>query len=207
VRLGLSAAVSTAHLGTSMLFFALLVVIAWRSRPEERQPVAVVHARTRALLFVTLGALYAQILLGAAMRHLGAGLLCGIDLPWCRGTIWPSGAHYSIYMHILHRALGLAVLGLGAALAVSLRRDAREPAVRRLATALPLLLLAQVGLGVASILSLLGAAWVTAHLGVAAALLALLVALTLATRSTAAAPAALHPEARPDAALGSAGPA
>jgi heme A synthase len=90
------------HLGTSILFLSLLVLLAWGARLQGS-----------ALLWVTTAAIYLQILLGAAVRHTGAGLVC-TDLPFCRGALWPAGVHPMVHLHMAHRALALAVLGLSA---------------------------------------------------------------------------------------------
>src|SRR3989442_196486 len=75
VKLGLSAAASTAHLGMSMLFFATLVAIATRARPATAR--AAMPSGKRALVGAAIVLVYAQMLLGAAVRHLGAGMICG----------------------------------------------------------------------------------------------------------------------------------
>ena len=187
VHLGLSAAVSTAHLGTSMLFFALLVVIAWQSRPLERRPSVALPPSARRLAAVTLGLVYAQMLLGAAMRHMGAGLVCGIELPLCHGQLWPAGAHPGVYLHILHRMMGLTILAFAISVGVVVARSTSSRAVKTLALALPALVLVQIVLGIMSMLALLDVAWRTAHLGVAALVLADLVGLLLVTNSARAA--------------------
>ena len=62
------------HLATSMLFLAVALVLAWRLSGAPAQ------APRAPLLWVTAGLTYFQIVLGAAVRHTGAGLVC-TDLP------------------------------------------------------------------------------------------------------------------------------
>src|SRR5712671_1085326 len=171
---GLPPTVLVLHLATSMLFLAVALVLAWR----------VSDARTEVprtpLLWVTTGLTYFQIVLGATVRHTGAGLVC-TDLPYCRGAWWPTGVHPSVHLHMLHRAVAVAVLGLVCWNAVRLARGSAG-LVRALAWAGPLLVAVQIALGVHTILTFKDLVPVTAHLLVAALLLADLVSLLVLTR-------------------------
>jgi heme A synthase len=133
-------------------------------------------------------AVYAQMLVGALMRHLGAGLAC-VELPLCQGQLFPAGVHPNVLLHMTHRLLGLVVFAVVAAVAVLVLRDARRTAVRALAALLPLLALGQIALGVWSITSFLDVVPVTAHLGLAALLLGDLWSLHLVSRGELRAPA------------------
>jgi heme A synthase len=175
------------HLGTSMLFLSLAIVIALRTNGARP-----VHVLPRALLWVTSAAVYLQILLGATVRHTGAGLVC-VDLPYCRGAIWPTNVHPMVHLHMAHRAFAFVVLGLVGWSSWRLSREARG-AVRALALCAPLLVLVQIALGVATILTYKDLIPLTAHLLVGALLLACevsLLALTRAQATQASAPAAL----------------
>lgn len=175
--------VSTGHLALSMLFLCLLIYIAFRLRPVALAPPPALTLRTRRLIMLAAGAAYTQIVLGALMRHLGAGLAC-VDLPLCHGRLWPAGEHPSVLLHAGHRLLALAVLVLVAATAVSTVSEARgRRSIKALAALAPLLVLGQIVLGVMSIRSFLGLLPVTAHLGGAALLLADLLMLHLLGRS------------------------
>jgi heme A synthase len=167
------------HLGTSMLFLSLALVLALRLNGAALTPAP------RGLLWVTTAAVYLQIVLGATVRHTGAGLVC-VDLPYCRGAIWPAGVHPMVHLHMAHRAFAFAVLAL---VVVSSWRTARASSgvVRALAVCAPLFVLVQIGLGVATILTFKGLVPLTAHLFVGALLLACEVSL-LALTSAAAAP-------------------
>jgi heme A synthase len=95
--------ISTTHLAVSMIFFSLLIYIAYRTRERAgRQPLSASVRRATAL---AAGAVYAQMILGALMRHLGAGLAC-VELPLCQGSAW--GAHWAVQVHMLHRWLAVA---------------------------------------------------------------------------------------------------
>jgi heme A synthase len=175
------------HLGTSMVFLSLAVLLALR--------LADFSARTpapRGLLWATAGAVYLQILLGATVRHTGAGLVC-VDLPFCRGELWPAGVHPMVHLHMAHRALAFVVLALVCWSSLRLVRAPSAP-VRALAWAAPALVLVQIALGVLTILTFKALVPVTLHLLVAALLLADCVALLALTRrapALGAAPAAL----------------
>jgi heme A synthase len=152
------------HLATSMIFLSLALVVALRLNEASLVPAP------RRLLWLTTSAVYLQIVLGATVRHTGAGLVC-VDLPYCRGALWPTGVHPMVHLHMSHRALAFVVLGL---VCVSSWRIARASSgwVRALAVAAPLLVLLQIALGVATILTFKGLIPLTGHLLVGALLLA-----------------------------------
>jgi heme A synthase len=165
------------HLGTSMLFLSLALVLALRLGDSSRLRL---QPGPRGLLWLTAAAVYLQIILGATVRHTGAGLVCGVDLPYCRGALWPTGVHPMVHLHMAHRAFAFAVLGL---VGVSSWRTARGSSggVRLLAVAAPVLVLIQIGLGVATILTFKDLVPLTAHLLASALILACQVSLLALT--------------------------
>ncbi len=185
--------VSTAHLATSMLFFSLLIYINFRLRPTPPRTRAALPPTVATWSAIATATVYLQMLLGALMRHLGAGLAC-TDLPLCRGEVWPAGAHPNVLLHVTHRLAALAVLFVTIMVARVTWRAGARPLVRALALIAPLLTLVQGTLGVLSITSFLDAAPVTAHLGVAALLLADLFCLHLVAREVPARVAAMPAE-------------
>lgn len=148
------------HLGTSMLFLCVLLRLALGR-----------ELRGDGVAWLAAAAVYAQILLGATVRHTGAGLVC-TDLPYCRGALWPTGVHPMVHLHMAHRAFAFAVLALVGWNGWRLRE--RAPF---LAWAGPLLVALQIALGILTILTFKGLVPLTAHLLVAALLLADQVAL------------------------------
>lgn len=118
--------------------------------------------------------LYLQIVLGAAVRHTASGLVCP-ELPLCYGSIWPTAG--STRLQMAHRIAALFVGGLIFTTTFRTWRDA-NPLGRFLLSSACFLVLAQIGLGMLSILTLLGPPALTAHLAVAALLLATMVSLT-----------------------------
>jgi heme A synthase len=171
------------HLATSMLFLTVALVLALRLSG------APAGGMRTPLLWVTAGVAYFQILLGATVRHTGAGLIC-TDLPYCRGALWPTGVHPAVHLHMLHRAIAFVVLALVLWNAVRVARSA-SGVVRSLAWAGPLLVVVQMALGVLTITTFKDLVPVTGHLFVAALLLADLVSLLALTRPSEA-PAPAH---------------
>jgi heme A synthase len=171
------------HLGTSMIFFTLALLMALRTNVAA--PVA---TAPRGLLWLTALAVYAQILLGATVRHLGAGLIC-VDLPYCRGAIWPTNVHPLVHLHMAHRAFAFIVLVLVTYSSYKTAAQNRG-GVRALAIAAPLLVLLQIALGMLTILTFKDLVPLTGHLLVGALLLGCEVSLLALTRSAETAPAA-----------------
>jgi len=157
------------HLGTSMLFMALLVAIAW-GRPLQGG----------ALLWLTTAAIYLQILLGATVRHTGAGLVC-TDFPYCRGAIWPANVHPMVHLHMAHRAFAIVVAALVIWSSLRIARNA-SGLLRVLAFAGPVLVVLQIVLGILTILTFKDLVPLTAHLLAGALLLADYVSLLALTR-------------------------
>jgi|GEM_PF-29279 len=193
------------HLGTSMLFLSTMLVLSLRLHPAgdgsaalglsplEPQGKASRDGSTRRWLLASAAATYLQILLGAAVRHTGAGLVC-TDLPLCRGALWPTGVHPAVHLHMAHRASAFLVAALVCIAAVkALRTASGDSAVRALAASLPLLVAAQIALGIATILTYKDLVPVTSHLLVAALLLAAQVALLAKVPASAREPARTLP--------------
>ncbi|HSA58153.1 MAG TPA: COX15/CtaA family protein [bacterium] len=174
----LPTAVSTAHLATSFAFFALVIFLALRTSPTWGGVTLRLSCAAGVSLLV-----YLQSVLGAFMRHTGAGLVCP-DLPFCYGSPWPADKPAILLLHMAHRWLGVVV-----ALAVlALPFLIHGGRARFLSLLACVLVVAQIGLGAASIMTHLGVAAVTAHLGGAALLWAVMVMLTLTPDPTPATP-------------------
>jgi len=191
VILRLPTLVSTAHLATSMLYFCVLLVLAYRTWPGVTPSARPAGATGGAARWVTIAlvAVYLQMVLGALVRHTGSGaavglgpdtVLAGFDLGSGKKDLWPSDGPGRL--HMSHRFAALAVLGIvawAAHRAFHWARARREAAPQVLAVLVVLLLVTQVVLGIASIWTFLGIPVVTAHLTVGASLLAGLLVLRL----------------------------
>lgn len=185
--------ISVSHAGLAQLFLCLIVTIAvvtspwWRQAPE---PLAAASGIYRAAA-ITTAVVYAQILVGAVMRHTGAGLAIP-DFPLAFGRLIPPTFEFPIAIHFTHRIGALLVTGLVAWTVTRVLRDARsEPRLGRPAMALVALVLIQIALGATVVLSGKAVLPNTVHVGTGATVLATSLLLTLrARRLRATAPAA-----------------
>jgi len=169
--------VSSSHLATSMAFFCAVITLAHRLRPAGSRP----PAAPRALVGAAVLGTYLQIVLGALVRHTGAGLACNTRIPLCDGALWPAAG--PAQLHMAHRLAGLALAALVVAAAAGPLRAALRDGHRArlwLAAAAPLLVFGQIALGFLSVVGFLSIPLVTAHLAVGALLLADLLSLFLA---------------------------
>lgn len=186
--------VSTGHLLLGMSYFATLIYVAFRTRPEPSVLELDRHARARAELggarawiAVACGAVFVQLLLGALVRHGGAALVC-LGMPSCTmgGDWWPDSAVQ--HLHMIHRAFGVVVALVTTVAAVQVLRRARSwAALRTLAMLAPLLVVAQVALGVFTVLTMRSVPVAVGHFAGAASLWALWMSAWLLTGARTAA--------------------
>src|SRR5262249_41041759 len=163
----------------SMLYLCTVLYLGFRLR---RTSVPALSPGVQLLTGISAVLIYLQMIVGAAVRHLGAGLVCR-ELLTCNGQLWPSGADFTLQLHMAHRLLALLVLVLVSVTATVTFRDATgRPGVRALALAAPLLVVGQMTLGLLTIVTFRDFIPLTAHLAVAALLLGDVVALHLLTR-------------------------
>ncbi|HET6638454.1 MAG TPA: COX15/CtaA family protein [Gemmatimonadota bacterium] len=203
VLLRLPDAVSVSHAALAELVFGLAVSIAVvRSRAWlEDDSVQAVDADVPSLFSLAVlasVAIYVQILIGAVVRHTGAGLAIP-TFPLAFGRLVPPLDSFPVAIHFAHRVGAIVVAVIVSWVAArALRSHRRLRRIVRPALLLLALLAVQIALGAWVILSY-KSAWVTsAHLATGALLFA--TALTLALRSrryVALAPAPAHPPTRP----------
>lgn len=201
--------VSTGHLALGMSYFATLIYTAFRTRPAPSVVELETHARLRAELgrarswiLVACGAVFVQLLLGALVRHLGAAMVC-LGMPTCTmdGTWWPDAAVQDL--HMVHRAFGCVVAIVTTAAAVAVFRRARSwGSLRLLAILAPILVSAQIALGIFTVMTMRAVPLAVGHFAGAASLWALWMSAWLMTgeRRTSAAVES-DVERRPGAAL------
>jgi cytochrome c oxidase assembly protein subunit 15 len=145
----LPAPVSIGHAALAQLFFCLTVGIALFTSRGWRTPVArpVDDARLRRWTTMVCAAIFVQILLGATMRHLGAGLAIP-DFPLAFGGLLPPAWPLPIAIHFSHRAGAVVVLILVALAAGYIRTRHRDRSeLTRPAWMLAALVLTQATLG------------------------------------------------------------
>jgi len=180
--------IAVAHAATAQAFFCLMVSLALFTSPRwntEREHAAAVRTDSRsrpslpALAALTTLAIYVQILLGAVMRHLGAGLAIP-DFPLSFGRVVPPLQDGFIAINFAHRCGALVMTALVLWTVARVLRDYRGQAwLRRPALSLIVLLAAQIVLGAITIWSERAVIPTTAHVALGAAVLATSLTLTL----------------------------
>src|SRR3954471_12100114 len=110
VLLFLPPAVSIGHAGLAQLFFCITLSLAlFTSRSWREAPVVADEPQLRRLCAATTGLIYVQILLGATMRHTGAGLAIP-TFPLAFGHVLPPVWSAAIAIHFAHRVGALIVI-------------------------------------------------------------------------------------------------
>jgi len=190
------------HAALAQLFFVLICLLAlftspwwWRvtSRREGAASVGI-DPLVRFWFVAGTSLIFAQLILGATMRHQHAGLAIR-DFPLAYGKLWPAMdpesvlsynrqrievtaanpiTAFQIGLHMAHRLLGFATLACVSAVAVVVRRRlGTQNELSRLALLWNGLLALQIGLGAATIWSNKAADVATAHVMVGAVSLVL----------------------------------
>jgi len=177
--------VSSTHLALAFSFLALATVLATATAPPDTRHEATTDrhddsATIRRWAVAAAALVFLQSVLGALVRHTDAGLAC-VDFPLCLGRVVPPLVNTQITVHFLHRLLALVATAAVLAFWVRVHRADAPVPVRRWVTVAAALVLTQVALGVASVLTVLAVLPVSLHTLVAASLLATLV--HVATRS------------------------
>ena len=151
----LPAAISTAHAGLAEIFFCMTVAIALFTSPRWMAGAAepVDDAMLRTVATTTTILIYAQILVGATMRHTGAGLAIP-DFPWMFGHVIPDHWSSAIAIHFTHRvgALLVTLVVLATSAHVYFHHGGRRELTRP-ATLIIALVAAQVTLGALTVLT------------------------------------------------------
>ncbi|MFZ4713125.1 MAG: heme o synthase [Bacteriovoracaceae bacterium] len=175
--------VSTAHLGTSMLFFATLIYIYHLSAPKLFNNAVAKsewNPNIKTFYLLSLGFIYAQMLLGALMRHLGLGSACGLGIEnafacfdtgtWGK-TLFPASVQSQIHMghRLFAMVVGAAVIWAVIKLLKLLSKSQNIHWINWIPV--PLVII-QIILGVVSISTNIGQISTTLHLGGAALLFA-----------------------------------
>ncbi len=183
------------HLLGGLATFALLSAMAWRATPEGRLTLAGA-SRLRVLLWIGFALLVVQIALGGWTSTNYAAWACGTDFPKCLDQWWPAsdfrqafvlwrgfGVDYSggvldnparVAIQMSHRIVAFLVFGHLTGVGIRLLRT---PGLRFWGSALLVLLVAQIALGVSNVMFALPLPVAVAHNAGAALLLFVLVTL------------------------------
>jgi len=173
----------TLHLGVAMLLLAALLsaaVIAWHQPAPVDQPdsiplLAAVNAAMALLIILT----------GALVRGSGATLAC-TAWPLCDGgSILPFELGQLAVINMIHRLSVAAMVITLAILVQQVYQKRRQPVIRLIVAGVALAQVLQIAVGALFVLTAAGRAWGAAHVGLAAVVWSLLVALAVMERMNA----------------------
>lgn len=197
VLLRLPTAVSVAHACLAQAFLCLTIALAVCTAPSWEQaeplPAAPRGLSLGVLAGLTAAMVYLQLIVGALMRHTGAGLAIP-DFPLAFGRLIPPFTSSAIVIHFLHR-LGAVLVTLCVAWTVwrVWGQYWTVGRLRRPALLLAVLVVCQITLGAYTIWTQRAIVIMTAHVAVGAAVLATSVVLMLrAFRGITPAPHRMH---------------
>ena len=181
VLLLLPPVVSATHACLAQIFFCLTVTLALVTSPRwmRASEDSGFDPTSGRLSLAAVAAVYVQLIRGAVMRHMDAGLAIP-DFPLAFGRLVPPHWSTQIALHYSHRVWALIVTAAIVALAVRvlrLRRGHRE--LTAPAWLLLVLLPVQIALGALTVLSLKHPAAGTAHLATGALVLAAILVLAI----------------------------
>jgi cytochrome c oxidase assembly protein subunit 15 len=177
-------AISSAHAGLAQIVFCLTLTITvvtskhWKDNlvklPERLEGVSL-----RKISSITVGAIFLQLMMGAVMRHLNAGLAIP-TFPLANGNLIPEFTSAGVAINFAHRVGALLVSGLVITTAVTiLRWYKRDRTLVRPAILSLVVLVVQVTLGAITILSEKAVTPTTLHVSGGAALLGTMLLIAL----------------------------
>ncbi len=162
--------VSVAHACLAQLFFCTVIALAAvTSREWTTAEATDDNSGVRAVATAATAAVFVQLFLGAVMRHIGAGLAIP-DFPTSLGRWVPPLDSVPVAVHFAHRLGALVVVAFVVRLVVAARR-AEDRRFRRPAALLLGLVLVQVGMGAATVLTGKAVTPTTTHVAIGAAVL------------------------------------
>jgi cytochrome c oxidase assembly protein subunit 15 len=164
--------ISVAHACLAQTFLCLTVALAYATSREwlRDEPRRVDATGVRTAAFAAVAIVYVQLVLGALMRHTGAGLAIP-DFPLAFGRLIPPFDEGRVAIHFAHRLGAVAVVAaIGRLLWTCIA--SKRPEFVAMAAGLAVLALQQVALGAATILSGKAVLPTTAHVATGAAILA-----------------------------------
>jgi cytochrome c oxidase assembly protein subunit 15 len=180
----LPVAVSVAHACLAQTFFCLVVALAIVTGSSWTAPRRATPSSLPLLATITTGVLFTQLVIGALMRHLGAGLAIP-DFPLAFGRVVPPLATVFVQVHFAHRVGAVVVLiAVLAVVTAVLRHHRDDRRLVRLAALAAGLVALQITLGALIIWTARAVVPTTLHLVVGAGLLASSLAITLRAATT-----------------------
>jgi cytochrome c oxidase assembly protein subunit 15 len=175
--------VAVAHAACAQAFFCLVVALCIVTSPQwtlgEVRAADQAQLPLKILAAFTTIVIYMQILAGALMRHMGAGLAIP-DFPLSYGRLVPPRFSAPVAVNFTHRVGALLVIALVIWTVARVARFHRnQPQLYRPALALAALLALQVTLGALTVWSSRAVIPTTLHVAIGAALLATSLTLTI----------------------------
>lgn len=181
----LPTAVSVTHACLAQAFFCLTVVLAvvtgsrWRDAGRSRPLEEAGGARLATMAGILTLVVYLQLILGAVMRHTGAGLAIP-DFPLAFGALLPPLDSLPVAIHFSHRLGAVAVSAVAVWVAGRVvRRHRGESLLMRPVVLLLILVAVQISLGALTVWSSKAVIPTTAHVACGAAVLATSLVLAL----------------------------
>jgi cytochrome c oxidase assembly protein subunit 15 len=171
VKFLLPTPVSVAHACLAQTFFCIVVALAYSTSREFMAPGAAQAdgAKVGPAALLATAVVFVQLAVGAVMRHTGAGLAIR-DFPLADGGLIPAFDRSGVAVHFAHRVGALLVLLVVIRLLLRARRSGEGRLVGTAGVALALVLV-QIALGGATVLSGRAVVPTTAHVAVGAAVL------------------------------------
>ena len=149
--------ISTAHAALAQITFCLTVAISmvtskwWNDRVIKNSSDSL--DRLRQMTFITVGAIFIQLLLGAIMRHLNAGLAIP-TWPLANGNILPDFTSIGVALNFAHRTWAFVVAILIFTTAYyAIKASKEHPTFKKPAVAGIILVIIQITLGAITILT------------------------------------------------------
>lgn len=173
--------ISVAHATLAQSFFCLVVCLKYFTSAEwkldpKRISAPVMH---RNVFIIMASLVYIQLILGAIVRHSGAALAIP-DFPLANGHLIPKFTTSEIAMHFLHRiGATLVLIWTIVTTRIVFGNYRNERNFTRPTILLIILVLAQIGIGVLTVLSKTAVPIATAHVAIGALILATTVVLVL----------------------------
>jgi protoheme IX farnesyltransferase len=171
----------TGHLAMALLVFAATIFIAERAARGPFPAARAAGGLVVGLVALTAAAVFAQMLLGSWVTGQNAGLAFA-DFPLMNGALLPAFVVGEQAIQFAHRLLSIVIVALAVGTALAVHRRTDDLLTRRLSLLIVGLVVLQIGLGGANVLSRLSALFVVPHLAVGAAIWGASVWLLLTTR-------------------------
>jgi cytochrome c oxidase assembly protein subunit 15 len=173
VRFLLPTPISTAHACLAQTFFCLIISIALFTSEDWKAGLPTIEEQTGGVRLTTLcvmttGAIYIQLIVGALMRHMSAGLAIP-DFPLAFGRIIPPFTSDKIVVHFAHRIGALIVTAMIVWTFSRIRRAYSDhPILYRPAVVMFVLVLIQLTLGAFTVWTAKSVIPTTAHVATGA---------------------------------------